>query len=73
MCGESITIHHTTGRNVNYPQPANQSQQARRGLTTGQKVAITLVGAAALYYLYNQRKNAQGTGPQGFFCWVKRG
>ncbi|MGH2416533.1 MAG: hypothetical protein ACRDEA_23125, partial [Microcystaceae cyanobacterium] len=46
---------------------------AKRGLTTGQKVAITLVGAAALYYLYNQRKNAEGKGPQGKYYLSKNG
>ncbi|NJM70081.1 MAG: hypothetical protein HC862_07520 [Scytonema sp. RU_4_4] len=66
-------VDDTAGRNVNYPQSANQPQQAKRGLTTGQKVAITLVGAAALYYLYNQRKNAQGKGPQGKYYLSKNG
>jgi hypothetical protein len=66
-------VDDTVGRNVNYPTPANQPQQARRGLSTGQKVAITLVGAAALYYLYNQRKNAQGQGPQGKHYLSKNG
>ncbi|GAB1540256.1 hypothetical protein NUACC21_29250 [Scytonema sp. NUACC21] len=61
-----------SGRNVNYPGPANAPQQARRGLSTGQKVAI-LAGAAALYYIYNQRKNAQGAGPQGKYYLSKNG
>jgi hypothetical protein len=38
-----------SGRNVNYPDRTNPPQEARRGLSTGQKVAI-LAGAAALYY-----------------------
>ncbi|ARV62744.1 hypothetical protein BZZ01_32555 [Nostocales cyanobacterium HT-58-2] len=66
-------VDNTTGRNVNYPQRANQPQQAKKGLSTGQKVAITLAGAAALYYLYNQRKNAQGQGPQGKYYLSKNG
>lgn len=51
--------------------PANQTQ-ARKGLSTGQKVAI-LAGAAALYYLYNQHKNRQGQGPQGQYYLSKNG
>ncbi len=64
-------VDDTVGRNVNNPAPVNQPQ-ARRGLSTQQKVAI-LAGAAALYYLYNQRKNAQGTGPQGKYYLSKNG
>ncbi|MBD2432140.1 MULTISPECIES: hypothetical protein [Fischerella] len=64
-------VDDTIGRNVNNPAPRNQPQ-AKKGLSTGQKVAI-LVGAAALYYIYNQRKNAQGTGPQGKYYLSKNG
>lgn len=64
-------VDDTVGRNVNYPAPANRPQ-AKRGLSTGQKVAI-LAGAAALYYLYNQRKNAQGAGPEGKYYLSKNG
>lgn len=60
-----------TGRNVNYPNAPNQPQ-AKKGLSTGQKVAI-LAGAAALYYLYNQHKNAKGTGAQGQYYLSKNG
>ncbi|NMG18756.1 hypothetical protein [Brasilonema bromeliae] len=66
-------VDDTAGRNVGYPQSPNQPQQTKRGLTTGQKVAITLVGAAALYYLYNQRKNARGNGAQGKYYLSKNG
>jgi hypothetical protein len=41
-------------------------------LGTGQKVAI-LAGAAALYYLYNQQKNAQGEGEKGKYYLSKNG
>lgn len=51
--------------------PTNQPQ-ARRGLGTGQKVAL-LAGAAALYYLYNQHKNSQEQGPQGQYYLSKNG
>lgn len=64
-------IDDTVGRNLNNRAPVNQPQ-ARRGLSTGQKVAI-LAGAAGLYYLYNQRKNAQGTGAQGKYYLSKNG
>lgn len=66
-------VNDTVARNVNNPTPANQPQEAKRGLSTGQKVAITLVGAAALYYLYNQRKNAQKEGAQGRYYLSKNG
>lgn len=49
------------------PQP-----QARRGLNTGQKVAI-LAGAAALYYLYNQHRNKPQQGAQGKYYLSKNG
>jgi hypothetical protein len=52
--------------------PAN-SPQAKKGLSTGQKVAITLAGAAALYYLYNQHKNKQEQGAQGKYYLSKNG
>jgi hypothetical protein len=61
-----------SGRTVNNPAPGNQPE-AKRGLSTGQKVGITLAGAAALYYLYNQRKNAQGNGPEGKYYLSKNG
>jgi hypothetical protein len=60
-----------TGRNVTNTNPANQPQ-AKKGLSTGQKVGI-LAGAAALYYLYNQHKNAQGEGAQGKYYLSKNG
>jgi predicted heme/steroid binding protein len=64
-------VDDTVGRNVNYPTPTNRPQ-AKKGLSTGQKVAI-LAGAAALYYLYQQRKNAQGAGPNGKYYLSKNG
>lgn len=59
------------GRTQPYPGPAN-SPKAKRGLSTGQKVAI-LAGAAALYYLYNQHKNRQAQGAQGKYYLSKNG
>ena len=58
-------------RTQTYPNSTNQPQ-ARKGLSTGQKVAI-LAGAAALYYIYNQHKNRQGQGPQGQYYLSKNG
>src|SRR6476659_2565274 len=52
-------------------RPAAMPPQ-RRGMTTGQKVAI-LAGAAALYYLYNKHKNAQGEGASGRYYRSKNG
>lgn len=51
--------------------PQNAPQQ-HKGLSTGQKVAI-LAGTAALIYLYNKHKNAQGTGAQGQYYRSKNG
>ena len=51
--------------------PASQTQ-VKKGLSTGQKVAI-LAGAAALYYLYNQHKNRQQQGAQGQYYLSKNG
>lgn len=58
------------GRTVPYNTP--QQPRARQGLSNTQKVAI-LAGAAALYYLYNQQKNAKGQGPQGQYYLSKNG
>src|SRR5436305_14235873 len=41
-------------------------------MSTGKKMAL-LAGAAALIYLYNKHKNAQGTGPQGKYYLSKNG
>jgi hypothetical protein len=41
-------------------------------MSTGQKVAV-LAGAAALYYLYNKHKNAQGEGKTGRYYRSKNG
>lgn len=62
-----------TGRQ-NTSAPVAQPQQAnkKKGLSTGQKVAI-LAGAAALYYLYNQHKNKQEKGAQGKYYLSKNG
>lgn len=54
------------------PAPNRSPQQAKRGLSNTQKVAI-LAGAAALYYLYNQHRNKQGQGPQGQYYLSKNG
>jgi hypothetical protein len=52
-------------RNTNQPE-------AKKGLSTGQKVAL-LAGAAGLYYLYNQHKNASQEGAQGKYYLSKNG
>lgn len=62
----------TVGRQVNDSTRANQPE-AKKGLSTRNKVLITLAGAAALYYLYNQRKNAKGEGAQGQYYLSKNG
>ncbi|MDF5723827.1 MAG: hypothetical protein PUP91_25865 [Rhizonema sp. PD37] len=62
-------VDNASGRTVsNADQP-----QAKKGLSTGQKVGITLVGAAALYYLYRQHQNAKKEGSQGKYYLSKNG
>ena len=53
--------------------PNQQQQQTRSGLSGGQKIGITLAGAAALYYLYNKNKNAKGQGAEGQYYLSKNG
>lgn len=53
--------------------PAKAPEAKNKGLSTGQKVAITLAGAAALYYLYNQHKNKQEQGAEGKYYLSKNG
>lgn len=64
-------IDDTRGGTVSNTRPVNQPQ-VKRGLSTGQKVAL-LTGAAALYYLYNQHKNKQGQGSEGQYYLSKNG
>ncbi|MEH2111189.1 hypothetical protein [Nostoc sp.] len=70
-------------RNASVPPPVDDSvgrtvsdrtnqTEAKKGLSTGQKVAI-LAGAAGLYYLYNQHKNAPQEGAQGKYYLSKNG
>ncbi len=67
-------VDRTRAGSQTYPAPANQPPQAKKkGLSTGQKVAVTLAGAAALYYLYNQHKNKQQQGAQGKYYLSKNG
>ena len=64
-------VDDTAGRNMSDRSLVNQPE-AKKGLSTGQKVAL-LGGAAALYYLYNKQKNAQGTGAKGKYYLSKNG
>ena len=64
-------IDDTRGGTVSNTRPVNQPQ-AKKGMSTGQKVAV-LAGAAALYYLYNKHKNAQEQGPEGQYYLSKNG
>ena len=61
------------GRTQNAPASAPSPQAKKKGLSTGEKVVITLAGAAALYYLYNQHKNKQEQGPEGKYYLSKNG
>jgi hypothetical protein len=64
-------VDDTVSGRVATPPPGRQPE-ARKGLSTGQKVAI-LAGAAALYYLYNRHKNKQGEGAQGKYYLSRNG
>ncbi|MEH2310660.1 MAG: hypothetical protein V7K35_04340 [Nostoc sp.] len=59
------TVGRTVSNNRNQPE-------AKKGFSTGQKVAL-LAGAAGLYYLYNQHKNASQEGAQGKYYLSKNG
>jgi hypothetical protein len=69
-------------RNASAPPPVDDTvsrtvsdrnqPEAKKGMGTGQKVAL-LAGAAALYYMYNQHKNASKEGAQGKYYLSKNG
>lgn len=74
-CGNNGT--QSAGSNAQPPTygsvPApGRAPQPNQGMSTGKKVAI-LAGTAALLYLYNRHKNAQGTGAQGKYYRSKNG
>jgi hypothetical protein len=71
-CGRSDQAANAPGGMGGPGSPMPASPPPRRGLTTGQKVAI-LAGAAALYYLYKSHKNAQGEGKTGQYYLSKNG
>ncbi|MBN3908667.1 MAG: hypothetical protein HWQ35_19610 [Nostoc sp. NMS1] len=64
-------VDDSVGRTVSDRNSTNQPE-AKKGLGTGQKVAL-LAGAAALYYMYNQHKNAPQEGAQGKYYLSKNG
>ncbi|MEH2303152.1 MAG: hypothetical protein V7K88_30340 [Nostoc sp.] len=64
-------VDDSVGRTVSDRNNPNQPE-AKKGLGTGQKVAL-LAGAAALYYVYNQHKNASKEGAQGKYYLSKNG
>lgn len=66
-------VDDTRTENTRQTAPVGQPPQAKKkGLSTGQKVAI-LGGAAALYYLYTRHKNKQEKGAQGKYYLSKNG
>jgi hypothetical protein len=54
------------------PPPQQRSGGMLSNMSTGKKLAI-LAGTAALIYLYNKHKHAQGTGAQGKYYLSKNG
>jgi len=58
---------------VRHYYTANNPPTAKLGLSNAQKVGITLVGAAALYYLYRQHQNKKGSGKEGQYYQSKNG
>jgi hypothetical protein len=76
----TIPLLSSCGGNKNQPvdqtgnAPVSSVPTKKPGLSTAQKVGITLVGAAALYYLYKQHQKSQAkTGPQGQYYLSKNG
>ncbi len=65
-------VNDTTGRTVSNVPVNGQPQAQKKGLSTGQKVAI-LGGAAALFYLYQKNKNKQKEGAEGKYYLSKDG
>ncbi len=62
------------GQTTTVAPNANANAQKKPGLSNGQKALVTLAGAAALYYLYNQHKNAQAkAGPNSQYYLSKNG
>ena len=55
-------VDNTRAGGVQPNRGSTPTPQAKKGLNTAQKVGITLAGAAALYYIYNQYKNKQEKG-----------
>ena len=66
-------VDETRAGGVQTNRGSTPSPQAKKGLSNAQKVGITLAGAAALYYIYNQHKNKQEQGPQGKHYLSKNG
>ncbi|MHC5610153.1 MAG: hypothetical protein ACYTXA_03765 [Nostoc sp.] len=64
-------VDDSMGRTVSDRNAAKQTE-AKKGLGTGQKVAL-LAGAAALYYVYNKHKNASQEGAEGKYYLSKNG
>ncbi|MEH2265253.1 hypothetical protein [Nostoc sp.] len=63
-------VDDSVGRTVSN-RTTNQPE-AKKGLGTGQKVAL-LAGAAGLYYLYNQHQKASKDGAEGKYYLSKNG
>jgi len=57
---------------VTQAPPMRQPMPPQQGMSTRNKVLL-LAGAAALYYLYQKHKNAQGNGVQGQYYRSKNG
>lgn len=75
----SVGVAGCGGRNINAASrpgttsaPYNQQAPRREGMSTGKK-ALLLAGAAAVYYLYQKHKNAQGEGVNGRYYRSKNG
>ena len=59
-------------RNTRPGAPYSQREAPRQGMSTRNKVLL-LAGAAAVYYLYQKHKNAQGEGVNGRYYRSKNG
>lgn len=76
-CGSrDVASQQPTDNSPNRITPnSNPAPEARKqGMSNVQKVGVTLAGAAALYYLYNQHKKAKAqSGAEGQYYLSKNG
>jgi len=76
-CGQTVNSDSSYGgqpmrQPMGGPMGGPAGQPRQHGMSTKQKVLL-VAGAAALYYMYNKHKNAQGQGPTGQYYRSRNG